>query len=48
MNILYSCLFAAFSVTVGELPPCDYADTACSTNFPVAVRIRADRDLDGV
>ena len=37
MNILYSCLFAAFSVTVGELPPCDYADTECSTNFPVAV-----------
>ena len=37
MNILSCCLFAAFSVTVGELPPCDYADTECSTNFQVAV-----------
>ena len=37
MNILACCLFAAFSATVGELPPCDYADTECSTNFPVAV-----------
>lgn len=37
MNILSCCLFAAFSVTVGELPPCDYADTECSTNFPAPV-----------
>ena len=37
MNILSCCLFAAFSATVGELPPCDYADTECSTNFPVTV-----------
>ena len=37
MNILSCCLFAALNVTVGELPPCDYADTECSTNFPVAV-----------
>lgn len=37
MNILTCCLFAALNVTVGELPPCDYADTECSTNFPVAV-----------
>ena len=37
MNILTCCLFATLNVTVGELPPCDYADTECSTNFPVAV-----------
>ena len=37
MNILTCCLFAAFNITVAELPPCDYADTECSTNFPVAV-----------
>ncbi len=37
MNILSCCLFAAFSTTVGELPPCDYADTEVSTNFPVTV-----------
>ena len=37
MNTLCCCLLAAFSTTVGELPPCDYADTECSTNFPVAV-----------
>ena len=37
MNTLACCLFGAFNVTVGVLPPCDYADTECSTNFPVAV-----------
>ena len=37
MNTLACCLFAAFSATVGELPPCDYADTEVSTNFPFAV-----------
>ena len=37
MNTLACCLFGAFNITVGELPPCDYADTECSTNFPVAV-----------
>ena len=37
MNTLCCCLLAAFSTTVGELPPCDYADTECSTNFAVAV-----------
>lgn len=30
----------ALSVTVGELPPCDYADTEVSTNFPFTVRLR--------
>ena len=37
MNILSCCLFAAFNATVGELPPCAYADTECSTNFAVSV-----------
>lgn len=37
MNILPCCLFAALNATVGELPPCDYADTEVSTNFPFAV-----------
>ena len=37
MNTLVCCLFAAFSATVGELPPCDYADTEVSTNFPVTI-----------
>ena len=37
MNILSCSLLAAFSATVGELPPCDYADTECSTNFAVSV-----------
>ena len=37
MNILSCCLLAAFSATVGELPPCDCTDTECSTNFAVAV-----------
>ena len=41
MNILTCCLFAALNVTVGELPPCDYADTECSTNFPVTVDFAA-------
>lgn len=39
MNIITCCLFAALNVTVGELPPCDYADTECSTNFPVSVNL---------
>ena len=37
MNILFCCLFATLNATVGELPPCDYADTEVSTNFPVTV-----------
>ena len=37
MNTLACCLFGAFNITVGVLPPCDYADAECSTNFPVAV-----------
>ena len=37
MNIITCCLFAALNVTVVELPPCDYADTEVSTNFPFAV-----------
>lgn len=40
MNILFCCLFAALSATVGELPSCDYADTEVSTNFPVTVDFR--------
>ena len=40
MNILSCCLFAAFSATVGVLPPCDYADTECSTNLPFVVDFR--------
>ena len=40
MNILSCCLFAALNATVGELPPCDYADTECSTNLPFAVDFR--------
>ena len=37
MNILACCLLSALRIAVGELPPCDFADTECSTNFPVAV-----------
>ena len=40
MNILSCCLLAALNATVGELPPCDYADTECSTNLPFAVDFR--------
>ena len=40
MNILSCSLLAALNATVGELPPCDYADTECSTNFPIVVDFR--------
>ena len=40
MNTLACCLFGAFNITVGTLPPCDYADTECSTNLPVVVDFR--------
>ena len=37
MNILSCCLLSAFNVIIAELPPCDYADTECSTNFAVSI-----------
>ena len=37
MNILACCLLSALRIAVGELPPCDFADTECSTNLPVTV-----------
>ena len=48
MNILSCCLFAAFSATVGELPPSYYADTEVSTNVAVAVDATAMRQFSVV
>lgn len=46
MNIIVCCLLAAFSATVRELPPCAFADTECSTNFPVTVDFTSMSQLE--
>lgn len=40
MTFIPCWLFAALAVTVGELPPCDCADTEVSTNFPITIRLQ--------